>query len=197
MPRTKAFDVNTVLASAQDLFWKKGYAATSIGDLEKHTGISRSSLYQTFGGKRQLYDRTLAVYQEDNQQRLRSALLNVTNLRQALTDLFYGAAAQHVADCVSSARGCYIIAATTELAPTCTDAFRFVADNRQKFVSILQDALARAQEQGELLKEANVGDLANYLFICYNGLQVVVQTDIDRKALARAVQVGVDALPWA
>ena len=44
MPRPKAFDPNTVLDRAVDLFWARGFEAVSVQDLVDHLGISRSSL---------------------------------------------------------------------------------------------------------------------------------------------------------
>ncbi len=61
MARTREFDENVVLERARDLFWEQGYTATSIQDLEKALGISRSSIYASFGSKRALYDKTLAA----------------------------------------------------------------------------------------------------------------------------------------
>ena len=196
MARSKAFNETEVLEKARDLFWKRGFAATSIGELEKHLGISRSSLYQTYGGKRELYDKTLAAYQHQNLTRLRKALLKTNDLHQSLIDLFTHAAMQQHPDCNSKARGCYVVNATTEMANSCADALNFVSTNREKFVEILAESLARAQVQGKLEKAAPTQDLADYLFVCYNGLQVVVQTSIDREALSKAVIVAVNALPW-
>ena len=48
MPRSKEFDPDVVLDRATDLFWKKGYEATSIKDLVSHMRINRFSLYSTF-----------------------------------------------------------------------------------------------------------------------------------------------------
>ena len=197
MPRTKTFDEAEVLGRARDLFWRRGYTATSIGDLEKHLGISRSSLYQTYGGKRELYDRTLAAYQEHNMGALRKKLLGGDGLRAALTDLFTHAATAEHPDCTSKARGCYVVNATTEMANSCTDALNFVSKGREKFVAILREALARARVQGELEAQANPYELANYLFVNYNGLQVVVQTGIDRRDLVKAIKHSVDSLPWS
>jgi len=196
MARTKEFDEQAVLEKARDLFWERGYTATSIRDLEKHLGISRSSIYLFFGGKRELYDRTLTAYREENMTRLAKELQEAPNLRQALIDLFTTTARQSYPDCKSQARGCYVVNATTEMANSCSDALRFVAENRQQFVAIMQAALARAQEQGKLDKQANPIELANYLFVCYNGLQVVVQTNIEREALVKAVLRSVEGLPW-
>jgi len=55
MPRVKLFDEKEVLTKAMNLFWKQGYAATSIRDLVNHLGINRASLYGTFGDKEQLF----------------------------------------------------------------------------------------------------------------------------------------------
>ena len=196
MARNKEFDETEVLRKARDLFWERGYSATSIHDLEAGLGISRSSLYRFFGGKRELYDRTLADYRDDNLQRLGSALGQSDDLRQELASLFVAAARREDVDCTAGARGCYIVNATTEMANACADAFRFVSDNRDRFVEVMRAALEAAQRRGRLHRAADVLEWANFLFLFYNGLQVVVQTGIDKASLERAVERCVDALPW-
>ena len=196
MARHREFDEELVLDKARDLFWERGYTATSIGDLEQHLGISRSSLYGFFGGKRELYNKTLIRYQEDNLSQLEQKLTDSKDPQETLTQLFVNTALQH-ADCHSSSRGCYIVNATTEMANSCTEALSFVAGNREAFVRIMQNFVARTQVQGKLSKQANPIELANYLFLFYNGLQVVVQTNIDRQELVKVVRRSVGALPWA
>ena len=65
MGRQKQFDDTTVVRSARDLFWQRGYASTSLADLEAATGLSRSSLYMTYGSKRGLFDRALRNYLDE------------------------------------------------------------------------------------------------------------------------------------
>src|SRR5581483_344492 len=55
MSRTKEFDPDAVLQRALELFWERGYEATSMADLVEHLGIARASIYATFGGKHDLY----------------------------------------------------------------------------------------------------------------------------------------------
>ena len=56
------FDPDEVVASATAAFWSKGYEATSLQDLLDATGLSKSSLYQSFGGKQQLFGRCISAY---------------------------------------------------------------------------------------------------------------------------------------
>jgi TetR/AcrR family transcriptional repressor of nem operon len=60
--RPLEFEPDTVLDSAMRLFWAQGYEATSLELLEQETRLSRSSLYNTFGSKRELFERALTRY---------------------------------------------------------------------------------------------------------------------------------------
>ena len=51
MPRQKDFDPDRALGNAMELFWEKGYEATSVQDLVDRMGINRFSMYDTFGSK--------------------------------------------------------------------------------------------------------------------------------------------------
>ena len=55
MPKTKQFDEAEVLEKAKELFTEKGYNGTSMDDLVQVTGLSRSSIYDTFGDKHGLF----------------------------------------------------------------------------------------------------------------------------------------------
>jgi TetR/AcrR family transcriptional repressor of nem operon len=68
MARTKDFDENEVLKKAVDIFWLKGYSATSMQDLVDGLGISRSSLYDTYGDKHTLFMKALESYQSVNSE---------------------------------------------------------------------------------------------------------------------------------
>lgn len=66
MGRLKAFDRNDVLDAATQLFWKKGYADTSLSDLEKATGVNKSGLYSEFKDKDDIFFESLRRYHESN-----------------------------------------------------------------------------------------------------------------------------------
>ena len=62
MARPRKFEEPTVVATATELFWRKGYKATTPRDLVEATGLSKSSLYNTFGSKEGLFVRAMEHY---------------------------------------------------------------------------------------------------------------------------------------
>ena len=62
MSRPKEFDETSTLDRAMELFWHQGYDATSLADLERHLGIGRQSIYDTYGNKLGLYRKALDRY---------------------------------------------------------------------------------------------------------------------------------------
>jgi AcrR family transcriptional regulator len=64
MPDIKHFDPDSTLDAVMRLFWRQGMAATGIQDIVTTAGVNRSSLYATFGGKRQLFLAALERYVE-------------------------------------------------------------------------------------------------------------------------------------
>jgi AcrR family transcriptional regulator len=64
MARPKTFDPSVALEQAMEVFWLKGYEATSMQDLVVAMGINRASLYATFEDKRQLFLAAIAHYDD-------------------------------------------------------------------------------------------------------------------------------------
>lgn len=64
MGRLKGFDRNEVLDQALQVFWKKGFADTSLSDLEKATGVNKSGLYSEFKDKEDIFCESLKRYSD-------------------------------------------------------------------------------------------------------------------------------------
>lgn len=62
MGRPRAFDADDAMQAILDVFWMRGYAATSIQDLVNATGLKKGSLYAAFGDKRAMYQAALALH---------------------------------------------------------------------------------------------------------------------------------------
>lgn len=65
MGRERTFDAAEVVRAARRVFWERGYVETAVPDLEKATGLNRSSIYHAFGSKRGLFDAAVDSYLDD------------------------------------------------------------------------------------------------------------------------------------
>ena len=88
MPRVKLFDKKEVLLKAMELFWEQGYASTSLSDLTKHLKISKSSFYDTFGSKREIFEDAFAIYRDTNVNTMLSVLDSEDDPRVGIRKLF-------------------------------------------------------------------------------------------------------------
>ncbi|MEG2579016.1 MAG: TetR/AcrR family transcriptional regulator [Glutamicibacter sp.] len=110
MARTSAFDKEAAIQNARSVFWSKGFEATSIPELENATGLSRSSIYNSFGSKRGLFDAAVNSYlNEIVRPRLRPLLQDPVP-SQALGDYLRGLAAVFAKpESLPAAHGCLLI----------------------------------------------------------------------------------------
>ena len=144
MGRLQAFDTTTVVQAARDLFWVQGYDAVSLSDLERVTGLNRSSLYNTFDSKRGLFDAAVQNYL-DTVIRPRLLVLDAEpDGRVALITYFTGlGAAIEALSGESAQRGCLLVNSAAGLAGH-DDALRAVVDGyRQQLSAALSRALGR------------------------------------------------------
>ncbi len=72
MPRKPGYDRDALIDQARDLFWKQGWAGTSLKDLERTLGLNPGSFYAAFGSKDALYELALDRYAAGGAQRLRA-----------------------------------------------------------------------------------------------------------------------------
>lgn len=115
MARPRTFAAEAVLDAARDVFWERGYEATSIGDLEERTGLNRSSLYQAFGSKRALFDAALERYVRENVDPVLASMESPTAGRQDLLDYLASLSATFRSDPELAVRGCMIVNSMAEL----------------------------------------------------------------------------------
>src|SRR5262249_56408458 len=94
MARPKAFDEDEALAAAMDVFWRTGYERASLDVLLQAMGISKQSLYDTFGDKRALYLTALAHYREQTLTSMRATFASARTTRDGFSRLLLGLSAE-------------------------------------------------------------------------------------------------------
>jgi TetR/AcrR family transcriptional regulator, transcriptional repressor for nem operon len=193
--RPRAFDTQRALAEARDLFWSRGYAATSIQDLVDELGLQRGSLYAAFGDKRSFYLQAVALYAEENRQRLQAALKDdpvLPKLRQILLEPTALTAAPELPN--GGRRGCLLGNTTAELLPADQAAQALVAASFEAVIDVLEAALARAQANGEVTDSATPQAQAQLLLILFQGAALVGRAQPTREHLAGGIDAAIDAL---
>ena len=191
MARPREFDSGAALESAMQVFWAKGYEATSLDDLCSATGLGRSSLYAAFGNKRRLYLRSLDRYEDAGATRIAKALARAP-LRKALGALLDRMIADIVAGPGRS--GCCIGNCAAELAHGDRAAAARVRRSLERIQATFRGALARARERGEIAQDADVDALARFIVAGIQGLRLVGKAKPERAALNDIAAVMLNCL---
>ncbi|SFD26033.1 TetR/AcrR family transcriptional regulator [Streptomyces aidingensis] len=178
MARTKEFDPDAALQSALELFWRRGYEATSMADLVEHLGIGRASIYATFGSKHELYLKAMDRYTEVRNPLLLAELSQPGPALPAVRAVVRRFAAE-AASPRGRQYGCFITNTAAELAPHDPAAARRVEISWEHVEIPLRSALVRAQAQGELPGDRDPGALARMLFVLLQGLRIVGKASDD------------------
>lgn len=186
MGRPKSFDERAALEAAMNLFWLRGYEGAGLADLTEAMGISRQSLYDTFGNKRELFIRSIHHYR-DTQLSQALALLQrdgsrIENVR-AVVRFFERLAAD------GRCCGCLVANALVEVAPHDPEIAALLQETLDLLQSSLHRTLKRAQEEGELGAGKPPLQLSRALVNAMLGLAVSGRLPLGRAAL-RDVYAG-------
>ncbi|QDQ10220.1 TetR/AcrR family transcriptional regulator [Streptomyces spectabilis] len=187
MARTKEFDPDAALQSALELFWSKGYEATSMADLVAHLGIGRASIYATFGNKHELYLKALDRYAETRERELVDELSRPGPALPGVRSLVRRFAAE--ASAADFRRtGCFVTNAAAELAPHDEAADRRIERNWEGLETLLRAALVRARAQGEIPDDRDPRALARMLLVLLQGIRVVGKVSGGRERVRDAAE---------
>lgn len=192
MARTKEFDPDAALQAALELFWERGYEATSMAHLVERLGIGRASIYATFGNKRELYLKALERYNESRDTGLVDELSQPGPALPAVRALVRRFAAEASAD-GERLKGCFITNTAAELGARDKAAARRVEASWDHVETLLHSALTRARAQGELPADRDPRTLARMLLVLMQGMRVVGKASSSpvrvREAAEQALQL--------
>jgi TetR/AcrR family transcriptional repressor of nem operon len=176
--RTKEFDPDAALQAALELFWQRGYEATSMSDLVQHLGIGRASIYATFGSKHELYLKAFERYDRAGLPPIVRELSQPGPALPAVRSVVRRYATE-ASDAQLRLHGCLVTNTASELAPHDPAAARHVERNWDQLEAVLHSALIRAQAQGELPADRDPLTLARMLLVLLQGLRVVGKASTD------------------
>lgn len=174
MARTKEFKEDHALDKAIEIFWHKGYNGTSAQDLVTHLGLSRSSLYDTFGDKQKLFAQSLLRYQKQSQDQVIKLLDESENVKETLHDIFKQAVIESLEDRIT--KGCFMVNSSVELAMHDEEIAKIVKNNSQTMEEVFTKAVQKGQAAGHISKTIDARVLARFIFNNYSGIRVLART---------------------
>ena len=182
-----------VLYSALDVFWAKGFEATSLPDLMEATGLSKSSLYATFGSKRGLFLAAFDTYRQDRVTDM-EAILNAGSGRDGVRGFFIKVV--NDARSCSVRNGCMSTNQAVEMAPSDTEIQERVSADFALIESALRTTIGRGKQDGSIRSEKADGELAAQLTVAFPGIQVLVRAGFDADELMHMVNAILDCLDY-
>ncbi|MCW5222717.1 TetR family transcriptional regulator [Verminephrobacter aporrectodeae subsp. tuberculatae] len=191
---TPHFHPDDAADTAMRVFWQKGYAATSIQDLVDATGLSRSSLYNTFESKYGLFQHALRRYRG---QTLRNAVLLAEDgsAQARVRVLLQGIAEEELRD--GNTCGCLVANTALEMGGRDPTVTAMLGEHFATLETALTALMQRGQQRGEIAREKSPVALARFLVATVQGLRVMGRGHVDADRAARLgdiIDTAVNAL---
>ncbi|REK91971.1 TetR/AcrR family transcriptional regulator [Streptomyces inhibens] len=192
MGRPKQFDPDAAVEQAMEVFWRKGYAATTPQDLVDAIGIGRGSLYNAFGSKHALFDKALRRYRDSQALALIEMLEGSGPVKDRLRKTLRFLVEMDLAD--PDQRGCMAVNVAAELAGTDEGATELVRRMFDRTEGAFRALVEEGQRAGEIASGRDAHAIGSLLLNTVVGLRLMVRVAEGPDRLSRVIDAMVDAL---
>lgn len=192
MARTKSFDENLVLESAMLLFWKKGYSATSMKELEGAMRLSPTSIYNAFGSKRELFEKALQLYLDTALMRFIHSVENAQTMQQALRDVLNAVINLHYNK--SHPGGCLVVLSLLESEQHDRSTYDILGAALHMLRDTLIKRLKKAQQAKEISSSLDIKVFANHVTALITGIITLAKAEFTKKELENLIDSCADTL---
>lgn len=191
MPKVETFDKNVAIENALNVFHTKGYHHTSMQDLVDATGLNRSSIYNSFGSKLDLYKVCLKRYQESSKEFLDESICASNCTLSTLKTIFYLGVSS---DTAFLQKGCLFNSCASEMANQEPTIHHFLQINQQQMITLFQDIVIDGQNKDLINKNKSAKEYAIYLLNAFQGLRISGILMNDKKELEGIVNTTLSIL---
>ena len=192
MARPREFDTTEALNEAMQVFWTKGFEATSLNDLIGAMKLSKSSFYDTFGSKHEVFLAAIEHYKNTVTARVSAVSELDAPARKLIGSLFERAVERMTEE--DGRRGCFLNNCAVEVALHDPAAAKLIGGGfgimEDTFFALVQ----RGQTEGEISADKDPRALARYLTSSLNGIMVMGKANPDREALSDIARIALTAL---
>ena len=192
MARPREFDTTEALNEAMQVFWTKGFEATSLNDLIGAMKLSKSSFYDTFGSKHEVFLAAIEHYKKTVTAQVSAVSELDAPARKLIGSLFERAVERMTEE--DGRRGCFLNNCAVEVALHDPAAAKLIGGG----FAIMEDTffalVQRGQTEGEIGADKDPRALARYLTSSLNGIMVMGKANPDREALSDVARIALTAL---
>ncbi|MEV0401719.1 TetR/AcrR family transcriptional regulator [Actinoallomurus sp. NPDC050550] len=191
MGRPKNFEPDVVIAQAMETFWTNGYAGTSPADLAEATGVAKGSLYHSFGSKRELFDKALALYDRVGSEVTEEFLSRPGTAKERIRAYLVFLVDMDLNGPVR--RGCLAANTALELGGRDEEATRAVRRTEERTIELLAARIEQGRRDGDVSPEIDARAQAQFLMNTIVGLRVMART-FDGPTLYRIIDTALAGL---
>jgi TetR/AcrR family transcriptional regulator, copper-responsive repressor len=179
--RPRAYNPDEALQRALRVFWRHGYARTSLDDIVAATGMNRPSLYAAFGDKRSLYLKSLAHYHTITGEALRRALSGTDPLRATLMRVYEAAITLYLSG--DQALGCFAVGTATTEAAEDPEVRAMLAESTRRLDQAFEARIIAARDAEELPPDTDTVALASLASATLHTIAIRARAGIPRDEL--------------
>lgn len=163
-----------VIAAAMQVFWDKGYSATSMADLKIATGLNPGSLYASYQSKEDLFISTLEFYCDQSIENIETVLLRDFDYINSIYMFFK----KFLEKSDHSDKGCFFVNTLIELSPHNPRVKTLLEKYTDKYINAFAMALTHAKEKGQIPNSTDINTKSSQLMLTIWGLRVMQRSGI-------------------
>lgn len=190
--RPRGFDRDQALAIAMEMFWQRGFAATSIADLCAALGIAPPSLYAAFGSKEDLYEACIAHYMSNMGPRVWGGFHRAATAREAIEAFLQDSAAELPG--MKKPAGCMVTLAHAGGEGN-ERLNQMVEDARRHGFQLVEQRIRQAIATKEISKKADPAAIARYVLSVQQGMSIQARDGATTEELREVAYAAMKA--WA
>lgn len=179
--RPRSFDREAALREAMNVFWAKGYDATTLADLTGAMGINPPSLYAAFGSKENLFREAVELYSASEGDDIWSGIEQAPTAREAIAAMLRASAESFSRP--GKPRGCMIVLSALNADEGNAAICETLREQRTGNIRQLRQRIERAMNTGELPDSIDPHAIATFYAGVQHGMSILARDGASRKTL--------------
>lgn len=189
--RPRSFDRQAALERAMEIFWDRGYQATSMTDLTEAMGINSPSLYAAFGSKEELYREAIAHFAATESDDILAPLQDAPTARRAIEGYLKASAATFTRP--GRPPGCMVVLSAVNAVGVGEETNRILREMRAGSITMIEQRLNRAITAGELPASLDPHPISSYYVTVQQGMSIQARDGASRPMLTAIADAAMAA----